>query len=454
MAYFPCILRIPTKIHNRKEFLLKSNILSWGPATGVPTSRMEHFREMTIICLTYLSFEDFTDYMSRAVRYSGVRYRGVRYSYMPIKVPIDMPPLLDFAALHWSRFLLASGLDSSSDDIWQAFQRMSKSAKILKFLRLIHQGTPRYLAVFPEIRYPEFLDDFGDSGIDLVIASYFGLRDFVRKSVETGHIGIDSYGMAIIQATCEGHESIVRYLLDLRYAVCCKQGTSEIKIGADHVCNIRNEIWSAVLILATWHGHKSLLRLFVKNGADIEAKNAWNETLLQKVVSWGRDDIVRFLVNSGAEINAKGGEDALYVAITSRNVPIVRFLLEKGASPNTRRSVFELPFSTMQLFLKKGASVFDADGDEKKINALHLAIALEEEDIVRLLVEKGADVDSKLGNYSNALELALFRAGHTGNPAARNIATFIRQYFPTKDFSSDGMSSEGLDDVMDCDGAD
>jgi ankyrin repeat protein len=404
---------------------------------------MEHFREMTIICLTYLSFEDFTDDMSRALK----------YGYMPIDIPIDMPPLLHFAALHWSRFLLASGLDSSSDDIWQAFQRISKSARIFKFLRLVHEGVFQDHWVHPGIGYPGFVRYYADSGIDIVIASYLGLQDFVRKSVETGHIGIDSYRMAILHATGEGHESIVRYLLDLRYAVCCKQGTSEIKIGADHVCNIRNDIWSAVLILASLLGHESLVRLFVKNGADIEAKDNWGQTLLQQAVLRGQEDTVRFLVNSGAEINAKGGKDALYIAITRRNVPIVRFLLEKGANPNTRYSAVLLPFSTIQLFLEKGASVFDADSDNK-FNALHLAIALEEEDIVRLLVEKGADVNSRLGDYSNALELALFMADDTGNPAARNIVTFIHHYFLTEDFSSDGMSSEGLDDVMDCDGAD
>jgi ankyrin repeat protein len=430
---------------------LKSNILSWGPATEVPTSRMKHFREMTMICLTYLSFEDFTDDISRALEYSTI--------------PIDMPPLLHFAALHWSRFLLASGLDSSSDDIWQAFQRMSKSATIFRFLRFVHEDGRYNSWVPPGVVYPGFVYYYAESGIGVVIASYLGLQDFVRKSVETGHIGRNSYSMAIIQATFEGHESIVRYLLDVRYAVCCKQGT-EIKFRTHHVCNIRNDIWRAVLILATWRGHKSLVRLFVKNGADIEAKNDCYETLLQQAVSWGQDDIVRFLVNSGAEINAKGGgnakwgrnakwgTNALYVAITCRNVPIVRFLLEKGANPNTGRSEFELPFYAMDFFLEKGASVFDADDDENKCTALHLAVVLEEEDIVRLLVEKGADVNSKVGDYSNALELALFMAGHRGNPAARNIATFIQQYFPTEDFSSDGMSSEGLDDVMDCDGAD
>jgi hypothetical protein len=420
MAYFPCILRIPTKIHNRKEFLLKSNILSWGPATGVPTSRMEHFREMTMICLTYLSFEDFTDDMFRALAYCTI--------------PIDMPPLLHFAALHWSRFLLASGPHSSNDDIWQAFQRMSKSATIFKFLRSVHEGVFHDSSLYLGMVYPEFLDDFGDSGIDLVIASYLGLQDFVRKSVETGHIGIASYSMAIIQATYKNHESIVRYLLDVRYAVCCKQGTSEIKIGAYHVCNIRNQIWSALLIQASSLGHESLVRLFVKNGADIEAKNNLDQTLLQQAVFRGQEDIVRFLVNSGAEINAKGGRDALYFAITNKNVPIVRFLLEKGANPNTGRSVFELPWYDRQLFSKKGASVFDADDDEKKFNALHLAVVLEEEDIVRLLVEKGADVNSKLGDYSNALEFALFMADDAGNPATRNIATFIQQYFSHRRF--------------------
>ncbi|KAI5788609.1 hypothetical protein FPQ18DRAFT_48604 [Pyronema domesticum] len=145
-----------------KEFLLKSNILSWGPATEVPTSRMKHFREMTMICLTYLSFEDFTDDISRALWYSTI--------------PIDMPPLLHFAALHWSRFLLASGLDSSSDDIWQAFQRMSKSAKIFRFLRFVHEDGRYNSWVPPGVVYPGFVYYYAESGIGVVIASFWDFR--------------------------------------------------------------------------------------------------------------------------------------------------------------------------------------------------------------------------------------------------------------------------------------
>ncbi|KAI5789982.1 ankyrin repeat protein, partial [Pyronema domesticum] len=88
------------------------------------------------------------------------------------------------------------------------------------------------------------------------------------------------------------------------------------------------------LFLAAEQGHESLVRLFLKNGADIEAKNSNDQTILQVAAKGGQEDIVRFLVNE-AEINAKGGHimgDALDAAVRSRNVPIVRFLFEKGAN--------------------------------------------------------------------------------------------------------------------------
>lgn len=126
--------------------------------------------------------------------------------------------------------------------------------------------------------------------------------------------------------------------------------------------------------------------------------------------------------------------DALDAAVRSRNVPIVRFLFEKGANPNTRR----LDVSDFAIF----AAYFQ--------NALHLAIALNEEDIVGLLIENGTYVYSNAWYHSNCLELALFVAHHRNTSTARNIATIIQQYFPTEDLGSGGMSSEVWHDARDC----
>ncbi|MCP4647305.1 MAG: ankyrin repeat domain-containing protein [bacterium] len=86
-----------------------------------------------------------------------------------------------------------------------------------------------------------------------------------------------------------------------------------------------------------WHevhegAYSSLVERCLKEGADLDyAKNEFGRTALMKAAYWGLEEIVKLLVEAGADINAQDekGETALDMSRTRAKV--VEFLKTKGA---------------------------------------------------------------------------------------------------------------------------
>jgi hypothetical protein len=84
-----------------------------------------------------------------------------------------------------------------------------------------------------------------------------------------------------------------------------------------------------LLTTAAWHDHVDLVRLLLERGADINQANAHGSTALICAVSWAHEEIVSFLLTRGADLSRKGsqGQTALMHASMDGNVAMVRLLL-------------------------------------------------------------------------------------------------------------------------------
>jgi len=80
-------------------------------------------------------------------------------------------------------------------------------------------------------------------------------------------------------------------------------------------------------------GHEAVVRLLLEKGADIEAKDEFEETALIKAAEYGYEAIVRLLLEKGADIEAKDkcGRTAL-IRVAWYREAVVRLLLEKGVN--------------------------------------------------------------------------------------------------------------------------
>ena len=119
-------------------------------------------------------------------------------------------------------------------------------------------------------------------------------------------------------------------------------------------------------------------------------------------------DIIRFLLNAGADVNAKdntGNTPLLYAAQTSRGGEMLRLFIENGADVNARNSKGKTVLmqamqyqstDIVELLLNKGAAIETQDHDGKTALMWLLYYSLSSgTDNLKLLLDRGADIHAR-----------------------------------------------------------
>lgn len=125
---------------------------------------------------------------------------------------------------------------------------------------------------------------------------------------------------------------------------------------------------------ATTRGEIDKVRLLVREGADVNAKDKFSQTALMYASRVGNIDLVRLLVESGADLNtaAKHNLSALMLAVINGHAEVVRILIESGADLTIRGGKGAIGF------YDKTAMVLARErGQEMVINLLQEAGATE-----------------------------------------------------------------------------
>merc|ERR1719239_781115 len=90
------------------------------------------------------------------------------------------------------------------------------------------------------------------------------------------------------------------------------------------------------LMAATVFGFNELARALIHYDANIEAQNGFDRTALHLAALVGNNNMVRILLDLGADIEKAYDFTALYPASVAGHVSTVRLLLERGANVNHR----------------------------------------------------------------------------------------------------------------------
>lgn len=101
----------------------------------------------------------------------------------------------------------------------------------------------------------------------------------------------------------------------------------------------KGKIGKTALMCAAQNGHTDIVRLLIEKGADVNTVAAGTGTALMDAAGNGHADIVRILLEKGANVNVNVGGTALMFAAREGNADIVRALLKKGADLNAMDSV-------------------------------------------------------------------------------------------------------------------
>ena len=184
-----------------------------------------------------------------------------------------------------------------------------------------------------------------------------------------------------------------------------------IKAGAD-VNSMCNDGTTVLMVAARNNSNLEILNVLIKAGADVKAKNNDGRTVLIHA-AWknSNPEVVNALIKAGADINAKnnGGITALMAAAESNSNPeVVNTLINAGADVNAKakdgrtaliRAAQGLYFERSNFLIKSGVDVNVA-------TKIALKQANNNPEVVKALINAGADISAKDANGKTALDYA------------------------------------------------
>ena len=178
-----------------------------------------------------------------------------------------------------------------------------------------------------------------------------------------------------------------------------------LRNNSNEIKEIR-KIQGKALYIALKSKHTEIAKLLIEQDADLEYSSYWDGTPLMLASARGYMDIVKLLIEKGANVNAKKQEDTPLVMASARgHIDIAKFLIEKGAEVNS--AVYPqnpmLHMGTVEYMIRR-IVLNEADKNEtvRECSALVSACGRGDFDLVKLLLEQGANANSR-GMYDTAI---------------------------------------------------
>ncbi|RHZ55338.1 hypothetical protein CDV55_100729 [Aspergillus turcosus] len=189
----------------------------------------------------------------------------------------------------------------------------------------------------------------------------------------------------------------------------------------------------SILMLAVEGGSPDIVKRLLEVGCEVDARDRDGVTALARAARYGDVEAAQALIDHGAdpESQDRRGETPIFYAAKEGHHRMVEFLLGKAVAPNPRTNDGQSPLSTaaaqdqpacVALLLKH----IDIDseiaaGASEAYTVLTSAAAFGHESVVKQLLEKGVDPDSKGARWTEcfvggrtALSWAAEK-GHFGN---------------------------------------
>jgi len=145
--------------------------------------------------------------------------------------------------------------------------------------------------------------------------------------------------------------------------------------------------------------------LLSKNG-NINVKDNNGKSLLDFAIRNKNKEIVKILLQKGLDINSKdnNGNTALFSAILEGNEEITKFLIQNGADVNSKNNSGQ---TLLPLLIERWSRNKDKDKHPPIIKLIDVTLTNKIKEIVKILLQKGLDINSKDNNGNTALFSAI-----------------------------------------------
>ena len=109
---------------------------------------------------------------------------------------------------------------------------------------------------------------------------------------------------------------------------------------ADATCVHRGVSGCTLLLIAAEHGHKEIVELLLKRGAEADARDGEDCTALMAAAAHGHEQVAEMLLRHGAGIHLQdsAGITALMMAAANGHEQVAEMLLRHGAEINFQNS--------------------------------------------------------------------------------------------------------------------
>lgn len=224
---------------------------------------------------------------------------------------------------------------------------------------------------------------------------------------------------ALYQSLDRAHKKIARLLI--KKGADISQSSAELIVAAQKgylaitkllldrgaYMHGKNAFEDTVLFSAIQRNNQEVAKILLQHGADINEKSSKGDSVLATAISYGNYDIAQLLLDMGVDVEGDAGENALKLAIGSNLDDLIVSLHAKGAKLSTS--------AMAQAQLTGAVARDDIDMvttliNENKVDinavdifgatALRSAVGRGHLEMVKLLLNKGADINASYWGYT------------------------------------------------------
>jgi uncharacterized protein len=252
----------------------------------------------------------------------------------------------------------------------------------------------------------------------LMKASAQGEDKFVKLLINAGadvNLLNQNNESALLLSACAGHLEVFNFLAPLT-DLSLRKNAEPFLLDGLRRCERNNDQLTSKLIIAAGLGNLESVEEAIAEGVNINSIGSEGNTALFSASAWGHINVVRTLLNNGADPNVgkeNDGETPLMIAIS--NIKLANYI-NKSFGEKEQLEV-------VKLLLEAGANIDQRTYDGW--NALMIASNANNEDSVRLLLQSGADVYSVNKENKSALYYA-------SNSECKKIVELLERFGATQ----------------------
>ncbi len=289
---------------------------------------------------------------------------------------------------------------------------------------------------------PDSINDKGDTPLN--IATINGFNNIARLLIEKGAdpmvinkegcnplvSAIHHYNMELVNSYVNSGinvnpKGVLRYTPLMEASINGYADIVELLVNKGAIIDLKDRGLNTAIIYASGRGHNKVVELLASKGADLNQRDRYGNPLIFIAAKYRKKDTIRLLVDLGCDVNALDffGRPILYEKLKDLDYDedtkiLLTNLGAKKYVSNVLNAIDNNNIGELNNLINQGIDI-DCFYDDSILhsNALCFAIYEKNDEIVRLLLRKGANPNIQVHDFGTPLHFA----ANYGTPSIVNM---------------------------------